>query len=456
MLFLACPIFEVLLSGNRGGGKTDALLMDYAQHVGNGFGAAWRGILFRREYKELADVVSKSKQWFPRMFPGCRFLESQGDFKWKFSDGEELLFRTAKKADDYHSYHGHSYPWIGWEELTNWGSPDLYEMMKSVCRSATPGMPRKYRATTNPAGPGHGWVKKRFIDPAPYGTPIRDKVGMIRVAIESKRSENRIFLASDPNYEAILAANSNESQRRAWVDGSWDITSGGMFDDIWDRNIHVLPYFKVPPSWYIDRSFDWGSSTPFAVIWWAESDGTDLELSNGTKMPTIRGDLFAVAEWYGWNGNPNQGLRMLATDIAKGIVKREEDLGIRSRVRPGPADNQIMQRTNGMCIADDMRTLGVSWVESDKSAGSRIAGWEAIRNRLANAKPEKPGLPRERPGLFLSASCVKGIEQLSSTARSDKEPDEIHESAEDHWLDACRYRVFRKRSSAAVAHMKGF
>lgn len=455
-LFLACPYFEVLLHGNRGGGKTDALLMDFARHVGQGFGPAWRGILFRREYKELADVVAKSKNWFPRMFPGCRFLESQADFKWRFTDGEELLFRTAKKMSDYNSYHGHSYPWIGWEELTNWGSPDLYNAMKSVCRSSIPGMPRKYRATTNPAGPGHAWVKRRFIDPAPSGRPVKSKSGRVRVAIMAKYEDNRVFIDADPDYMNVIKESANEAQRKAWVEGSWDIVSGGMFDDKWNRSVHVVPTFKVPASWRIDRSFDWGSSTPFAVVWWAESDGTELVLDGGERVQTVRGDLYAISEWYGWNGKPNEGLRMLATEIARGIVKREEDMGIRGRVKPGPADNQIMARSNGVCIADDMRALGVSWTESDKSAGSRKQGWESIRIRLDQAVPKGPGLPRERPGLFICTSCVHGIRQISTTARSDKDPDEIHESAEDHWLDAARYRIFQRREFIGTMKIKGF
>jgi hypothetical protein len=453
--FLTCPIFEVLLEGNRGGGKTDALLMDFAQHVGLGYGAAWRGILFRREYKELGDVVAKSKKWFRLIFPTARFLESQADYKWRWPTGEELLFRTAKRLDDYWSYHGHEYPWIGWEELTNWGSPDLYEQMKSVCRSSSAKVPRKYRATTNPFGPGHSWVKKRFIDPGPAGCIIRDKQGNLRTRVHSDLNQNRVLLSADPNYRSNIAANSNEAQRKAWLEGSWDIVSGGMFTDIWDRAVHVLPRFQVPSSWRIDRSFDWGSSSPFAVIWWAESDGTDLKMPNGQTMRTVRGDLFAIHEWYGWNGKPNEGLRLLATEVAKGILKREQEMGLLGRVKAGPADNQIYQRMNGMCLADDMKAAGVTWIESDKSPGSRASGWEAMRIRLAQSKPEKPGLPRERPGMFLCDTCRHGINQISTTALHETKQDEIHETAEDHWLDAARYRIFRRRSTAGNMQIKG-
>ena len=76
-LFLSCPIFEVLLEGTRGGGKTDTLLMDFAREVGKGYGAEWNGVLFRQTYPQLDDVVKKSKKWFPQIFPTAKFNESE-------------------------------------------------------------------------------------------------------------------------------------------------------------------------------------------------------------------------------------------------------------------------------------------------------------------------------------------------------------------------------------------
>ena len=116
--FLTCPVFEALLEGTRGGGKTDALLMSFAQYCGRGFGEHWRGALFRLTYPQLADVVAKSKRWFYSIFPGARFNES--DYRWTWPTGEILYFRYGATEDDYWNYHGHEYPWLGFEELTNW------------------------------------------------------------------------------------------------------------------------------------------------------------------------------------------------------------------------------------------------------------------------------------------------------------------------------------------------
>src|SRR5690606_19051867 len=120
------------------------------------------------------------------------------------------------------------------------------------------------------------------------------------------QSENKVLLEADPEYmNRILAGARNEAERRAWMEGSWDIVAGGMFDDVWDQQYNVLPRFEVPDGWRIDRSFDWGSARPFSVGWWAESDGGDLLLPDGRLIATVRGDLFRVNEWYGWNRRPN-------------------------------------------------------------------------------------------------------------------------------------------------------
>jgi len=140
--------------------NTDCLLMSFGMHVGKGFGAGWKGILFRQTYKQLTDVITKTKKWFPQIWPDAKFNHSE--HVWTWPGGEQLLLRQFQKADDYWNYHGHEYPWIGWEELCNWATDEGYKRMMSCCRSSTKGMPRMVRATTNPYGPGHNWVKYRF------------------------------------------------------------------------------------------------------------------------------------------------------------------------------------------------------------------------------------------------------------------------------------------------------
>lgn len=442
-LFVASPIFETVYEGTRGPGKTNALLMDYCQHVGQGFGTAWRGILFRQSFPALADVVAKSLEWIPKVFPDAKFNES--NHVWRFGGGEELLLRYMDRPKDYWSYHGHEYPWVGWDELTNWPDLACYDVMKSCCRSSRLGVPRKYRATANPHGPGHHAVKARFIDPAPRGHVVTDADGNARVALHGHWSENTALLAADPGYVARLRASTadNPDQAAAWIDGSWDVVAGTFFGPAWDARVHVLQPFPVPKAWPIDRSFDWGSSKPFSVGWWAEANGETVDVGvapDGApiRRTFVRGTLIRVAEWYGCQpGRPNVGLGLDARAIAKGILAREAEWFPRRTVDAGPADSSIYDVQDGHCIADSFKAGGVRWVPANKGPGSRRNGWELMRERLTAAK----AAPAELPGLYVFASCRDFIRTTPALPRDDIKTDDIDTKAEDHAADEARYRV---------------
>lgn len=441
-LFVASPIFETLYEGTRGPGKTNALLMDFCQHVGQGHGAAWRGILFRQSFPALADVVTKSREWIPKAFPAARFNES--DYVWRFPDGEALLLRYMDKPRDYWAYHGHEYPWIGWDELTNWPDLTCYDLMKSCCRSSREGVPRKYRATANPHGPGHHAVKARFIDVGPAGVPVTDEYGKRRVALHGHYRENRALMRADPEYEAtLLSATADDPDKRAaWVGGSWDVVAGAFFGGAWDRRVHVLPRFTVPRSWRLDRAFDWGASKPFSVGWWAESDGSPIQFrtSDGTTVQRTfaRGTLVRVAEWYGCVPNkPNVGLGLTGDQIARGIKDREKELFPNRHVAPGPADSSIFDVQDGHSIATSFKKAGVEWLPANKGPGSRKNGWELMRERLGHAVRH----PQEHPGLFVTEDCRDFIRTIPALPRDEKKPDDIDTAAEDHIADEARYRV---------------
>ena len=466
--FLSCPVYEVLYEGTRGNGKTDALLMSFIRHVGEGWGAEWRGILFRRTYPELQDVIAKSRKWIPRSFPTATY--NQSGHVWTFPAGEQLMFRYFQEPEDYWAYHGHSFVWIGWDELTTWPTDEGYKRMFACSRSTVVGMPRMVRATTNPYGVGHNWVKARWRLPIGgeriVGAVIRDSLDRDgkpeppRVAVRGKLDENRILMNADPGYkDRIRASASSAAQLHAWLEDDWDIVAGGMFDDVWDARVHVVPDVPldlIPAGWHLDRSYDHGQSRPFSVGWWAESNGEPLEYEGRTYGP-VRGDLYRVSEWYGWSGQANEGLRMGAPDIARGIRLREVDWGLvrssngnggSSRVQPGAADSSIFDAYDGeKSVAGDMKNAaGITWQPADKGPGSRVQGWQQIRKMLKAAAAQ----PREEPGLFVMERCLQFRRTVPVLPRDDRNPDDVDTEAEDHIGDEVRYRLrYRRRKVTA-------
>lgn len=489
-LVLACPCNHILNEGTRGPGKTDAQLMKFRRYVGMGYGKHWRGVIFDREYKNLDDLVSKSQRWFPEFGDGCRFLSSKSDYKWVWPTGEELLFRQVKRIQDYWMYHGQEFPFIGWNELTKYPTPELYDMMMSCNRSSflpseypqyfegdsqphfLPDIPLIVHSTTNPFGAGHGWVKRRFIDVAPPGKVVRyttnvynprtgkrEDVTTTQVRIFGSYKENKYL---DPKYVAGLENMKNPIRRRAWLWGDWDIVAGGAIADLWDETVHIAERFRIPAGWKVDRSFDWGSTKPFSVGWWAECNGEEamVKMPDGNLYSWCppRGTLIRIYEWYGIDPDSelgeNKGAVMSDRAVAKGIKEIDDmllrDGWISSPVRPGPADNMIYEtRPNDegelWSISKSHEEQGVYWEKSDKSPGSRINGLAALRDRLQAA------IDFEEPGIYVMRNCAATIALLPGIQRDEKNLDDVDTETEDHIYDEIRYRCLKSNYSQATS-----
>lgn len=465
---------ETCFTGTRGPGKTDAQLARYRRRVGMGYGSFWKGVVFDQEYKNLDDIITKSHRMFAAdVERGAKFKASKSDYKWVWPTGEELLFREFKDHKTYSKYHGQEFAFIGWNELTKWPTIDCYEMMMSCNRSSfvpedypmhtkdgkvyyLPEMPLEVFSTTNSSGPGHNWVRRKFVNHG-YGKVVRytDKVFNPRTKVEEDitRSQVCIFgtwrenIYLSPKYIQQLMQNSDPMLKRSWLLGDWDIVSGGAFDDLWSRKRHVLPRFKVPKGWRIDRAFDWGSTHPFWCGWFAEANGEEVmlfdPLTGHLRMfcPPA-GTIIQIAEWYGTEEvGTNKGLKLSAKRIAEGIRDFEIELmqggWIHSQPEAGPADNQIRDVTqvDVETIEKKMSDIGISWLPSDKSPGSRRNGMQLIRDRLEAV------LTGEGPGFYVTDNNLATLDILPVLQRDKEKPDDVDTKQEDHPYDGIRYRV---------------
>ncbi len=319
--------------------------------------------------------------------------------------------------------------------------------MMSCCRPTAPGIPTRVRCNTNPSGPGHNPVKKRFQLPAMFGRIIRMPNEEPRVAIQSRIAENFVLLHETPNYmNRVKGAALSAAQADAWSTGNWNVTEGGMIDDLWRADVHVIPNLharQIPYGWHFSRSYDHGQSKPFSVLWWAESNGEPIRLPDGRWVGQIPGDLILFMEWYGTNGEDDTGLNMLATKIAQGILDRERDANISARVVGAVADTEIWSRDSrgtGRAPIDDFNDKGIYYDQADKSHGSRKRGWTLIRERVGGALPGLDGT-REKPGIFVCMRCKHWLDLVPTMPRSIDDPDEIPKTYEDHPADATRYRL---------------
>ena len=349
---IACPIFEVFFGGARGGGKTESSIGDWLAHS-NLYGELAIGLFVRRKFVQLAEVIARTKQIFPKL--GAKYNEQKHE--WRMANGARLKFAYLEKDGDAEEYQGHSYTRIYVEEVTNFANPDPINKLRATLRSAE-GVPTGMRLTGNPGGPGHNWVKARYIDPDPRGYKIIveeekmiiDDVEIVvkleRVFIPSKLTDNKLIMRRDPSYVLRLRQSGSAELVRAWLNGDWDIVDGAFFDNFQDW-LHVLPRDiipTIPRNALRFRAFDWGSAKPFSVGWYAVSDGT-------WGLP--KNALLKYREWYGSSGI-NKGLKMTAKQVAQGIVKREEH----EVIQYGVADPAIFIRDGEVLSPDQyVKTL---------------------------------------------------------------------------------------------------
>jgi hypothetical protein len=393
-------------------------------------------------------IVDDSKIYFrPRK---VRFPDT-GEEKELISTIHLCHCQYLKNVYDYQSAEMHVLM-VG--EAGNWQN-QMYTYLRGRVRLSGIVIPQRYEGlfprivlTANPGGIGHHWLKMGWVDKGPGLHQMPDSEGgMIREYIPALLDDNPDLLKYDPNYERRLQGLGNSALVRALRYGDWDIVAGGALDDVWDRTVHVIKPFKIPASWYVDRSFDWGSSKPFSVGWWAESDGTEIaDPPSGVKKSYPRGTIFRVGEWYGWNGKPNEGTKTEDVDIGKGIAAKEKNLreylGIRQRIQPGPADSSIFEADPGKLSIAQGIDSGYGqrgcFVPADKSPGSRKNGLSVLRRKLKASLAER----LEEPGFFVFNTCNDGfIRTVPVLPRSERDMDDVDTQAEDHAYDETRYRI---------------
>lgn len=421
---------ECLYGGAAGGGKSDTLLVEALRQVNVN---TYRGLILRRTFPMLEALIARSIELYPKAFPKAKYVDNKKE--WRFPSGARIFFGHVNTEKDKYNYQGKPYDFIGFDELTQFTSTQ-YEYIKSRNRPTGPGTRIYVRATANPGGVGHGWVKQRFISPAPPGTRIKQKVRIrqpdgtmieryhSRIFIPSTVFDNQELLKNDPNYLTTLAM-LPEKERNALLYGDWDSFSGQVFTE-WKNDpahyedqkwTHVIKPFKVPKWWKIYRGFDFGYAKPFSVGWYAVDE---------------KGKVYRIRELYGCTGVPNEGVMWDPVKIANRIKEIEkEDINLKGKKIIGIADPSIFDESRGESVARMMAKAPnfVYWTGGDNN---RIPGKMQYHYRLA--------FDEDGETMFqVFDTCKHFIRTIPTLVYDETNVEDINTDMEDHIYDECRY-----------------
>lgn len=419
--FLAASEREVFYGGARGGGKSYAMLIDPLRYC---IYPNARAVIIRRTMPELRDLIFKAMHLYPKAFPKTKWKQQESTFY--FPSGARIEFGFAESTKDVLRYQGQSYSWIGVDELPQYDSPEVLDMLRSSLRSTDPRVPIHLRATGNPGNIGSTWVREQFIDPAPPGVPFQIKVKVKTPLGEQEEIITRRFIPAkvwdnpyltyDLSYAAMLA-NLPETKRKQFLDGDWDVFEGAAFPEF-NKDIHVTKAYPIPSSWPRFRGGDWGYTSPGCVLWLAVTPDKEI---------------VCYRELY-FKG-------MNAVQVAEKVMEIESG----ENVAYGILDISAWSRRGelGPSIGQTMNELGCRWKPSGRVAvqgarNSRISGKMELHRRLSiNPRTGKPWLT-------IFDNCVNLIRTLPRLPVDEHDPEDVDTDSEDHAYDALRYAIMSR------------
>ena len=429
--FLSAGERDVLYGGAAGGGKSFALLADPLRFCHN---PNHRGLLLRRTLDELTELIDKSRQLYPKAFPGAKFRESKST--WVFPSGATIWFTYLDKDKDVTRFQGQAFNWIGIDEITQYPTPYVWDYLRSRLRATDPELQQHLymRCTANPGGVGGWWVKKTYIDGVEPNKsfpafdietkkeflwpPGHEKAGQplfLRKFVPARLTDNP-YLMADGQYEAMLRS-LPEVERKRLLEGDWDVAEGAAFPEF-SRSRHVVEHFELPTNWPRIRAADYGYASPSCVLWGA------IDWDN---------NIWVYRELY--------AKHLTAEELADKILEAEE-------LDPQPhytvLDSSCWNKTGfGPSIAETMMRVGVRWTPSDRN---RIQGKMELHRRLANDPYT------EEPRLRIFSSCQNIIKQMAGIPLSKSNSEDVDTKAEDHAYDALRYMVMTRMSGYTSIH----
>lgn len=413
--------------GARGGGKSHWLLaqmgVDDCQRV-----SGLKCLLLRKVGKanleHFEDLRRKLFNRLPHEFSGFRGILT-------FANGSRIIAGHFQNEKDIDAYLGLEYDIIGIEEATTLTSRK-YQDITTCCRSSKVmaggklWRPRIY-STTNPGGVGHAWYRTKFV------APMLERREAETRFIPARVTDNRW---NNPDYVRVLEGLTGW-QKRAWLDGDWDIAAGQYFTSF-RRNLHVVEDFDDTRAveWFAALDYGFAHYT-VALLGCRDGDGN-----------TFIVDEHAERLWL-----PQRHAAGIKAMLARHkIGDRKLELGDLRRFSAGA--DVFSRQGDGSTVAQQYERQGI---KLKPASMDRLNGWAELMQSFGD--PEH----NVRPTLFIHQRCKRLVETIPTLQHDPNRPEDVLKvDANDDGVggddaaDALRYLVATKTRTVTQRKLRGF
>jgi hypothetical protein len=400
--FISSKTDETLFGGAAGGGKSYAQLIDAFLFALKYPGS--KQLMLRRTFPELSrSLILVSLTLYSKEL--CRYNDSKK--KWIFNNGSTIEFGYCDSEKDVTQYQSAEYDVIRFDELTHF-TEFQYTYLISRIRGVN-NYPKQIKSSTNPGSVGHVWVKDRFIDNKIPEEIYTDETERTRVFIPAKVQENKFLMAADPNYIKRLEQ-LPEKERKALLNGEWDIFEGQYFTEF-NKDIHVVEPFPIPQYWKRYTAKDYGLD--MLANYWIAVD--------------TRGKAYVYKELY------ESGL--IISDAAKRIAEVNDKDVIYQKYAPPDLWNR--RQETGKSAAELFQENGEYLTQA---SNDRVQGWYNLKEWL---KPYEDEQGIKTANLVIFKNCVNLIRTLPQLQCDEKNPNDVANEPHEitHGPDAIRYFV---------------
>lgn len=452
----------LLYGGAAGGGKSE--LLAYHVHQLSLMYPGHRSLLIRTSLPELRrSLIIRTQVRYSQVDVDATLRSVDNVKAWWYGNGSIIEYGYCARDEDVGQFMSAEYDFIGFDEATQFTPYQMLMIsgrLRTSKRMAAAGVRTHVMFATNPGDRGHTFLYQMLVGPTQYGKfavvydvsngfedpPIvrlvelpDDLEELQKLEIEHDPNDHLVvaFVPStvvdnphiDPTYKKHLSM-LPETERRQKLLGDWDTFTGQYFVEF-QRNIHVIPPFPIPPSWQKFRGIDFGTANPFCCLWGA------LDPSDGT--------MYIYREAYA------KGLT--AAEQARHIKKLSVDHENNDEYfSMSVGDPSMFNNTagTGTTVAGQYQTNGVIIT---KAKNQRVGGWQNTRRYLA------PSPTDQVIRLKVFDNCVNLIRTLPMMRHDRTNPEDLDTKDEDHAVDALRYllgcRPYEVQKRASKKYAEG-